>query len=103
MTSSLLTAQSESTPSASALPSSRSATLAERFEAVRAQTEHLCEPLDTEDYVVSSMADVSPTKWHLAHTSWFFETFILASARAGVSLAESAVRLSVQFLLRPGG
>jgi ergothioneine biosynthesis protein EgtB len=51
--------------------------LAERFEAVRAQTERLCEPLDTEDYVVSSMADVSPTKWHLAHTSWFFETFIL--------------------------
>ena len=77
MVSSLLTAQSEPTPSASSLPSSRVATLAERFDAVRAQTEHLCEPLDTEDYVVSSMADVSPTKWHLAHTSWFFETFIL--------------------------
>ena len=55
--------------------------LAQRFEAVRAQTEHLCEPLDTEDYVVSSMPDVSPTKWHLAHTSWFFETFVLAHAR----------------------
>ena len=53
------------------------ASLAERFESVRAQTERLCEPLDTEDYVVSSMPDVSPTKWHLAHTSWFFETFIL--------------------------
>ena len=49
-----------------------------RYTAVRAQTERLCEPLDTEDYVVSSMADVSPTKWHLAHTSWFFETFVLA-------------------------
>ncbi len=52
--------------------------MAERFRTVRAQTEQLCTPLVTEDYVVSSMADVSPTKWHLAHTSWFFETFVLA-------------------------
>jgi ergothioneine biosynthesis protein EgtB len=52
--------------------------LAERYAAVRAQTEALCTPLETEDYVVSSMPDVSPTKWHLAHTSWFFETFVLA-------------------------
>ncbi|MBR9988105.1 MAG: ergothioneine biosynthesis protein EgtB [Gemmatimonadetes bacterium] len=44
---------------------------------VRAQTERLCQPLATEDYVVQSMDDVSPTKWHLAHTSWFFETFLL--------------------------
>jgi ergothioneine biosynthesis protein EgtB len=52
--------------------------LAARYAAVRAQTEALCAPLETEDYVVSSMPDVSPTKWHLAHTSWFFETFVLA-------------------------
>ena len=52
-------------------------TLLERYCAVRRQTEALCEPLETEDYVVSSMPDVSPTKWHLAHTSWFFETFVL--------------------------
>ena len=52
--------------------------LAEQYRAVRAYTERLCDPLETEDYVVSSMADVSPTKWHLAHTSWFFETFVLA-------------------------
>ncbi|MBA3341482.1 MAG: ergothioneine biosynthesis protein EgtB [Gemmatimonadaceae bacterium] len=51
--------------------------LAERYSAVRAQTEALCRPLQVEDYVVSSMTDVSPTKWHLAHTSWFFETFML--------------------------
>jgi ergothioneine biosynthesis protein EgtB len=57
--------------------SGRNDALAIRYAAVRAQTERLCEPLDTEDYVVSSMADVSPTKWHLAHTSWFFETFVL--------------------------
>ena len=49
----------------------------ERYNSIRAQTESLCEPLETEDYVVSSMVDVSPTKWHLAHTSWFFETFVL--------------------------
>jgi len=48
------------------------------FQEVRAFTERLCEPLATEDYVVQSMADVSPTKWHLAHTSWFFEMFVLA-------------------------
>src|SRR3712207_1505984 len=52
--------------------------LAARYAAVRAQTEALCGPLEVEDYVVSSMPDVSPAKWHLAHTSWFFETFVLA-------------------------
>ncbi len=54
------------------------AALAARYRVVRTATEALCQPLVTEDYVVSSMADVSPTKWHLAHTSWFFETFVLA-------------------------
>ena len=49
----------------------------DRFRQVRAFTERLCQPLVTEDYVVQSMPDVSPTKWHLAHTTWFFETFIL--------------------------
>ena len=48
-----------------------------RYAAVRAFTEHLCAPLTTEDYVIQSMTDVSPTKWHLAHASWFFETFVL--------------------------
>ena len=53
-------------------------TLADRYRAVRAWTHVLCEPLVTEDYVVRSMNDVSPTKWHIAHTSWFFETFVLS-------------------------
>ena len=53
------------------------ASLADAYRTVRRFTEHLCEPLATEDYVVQSMPDVSPTKWHLAHTSWFFETFVL--------------------------
>ena len=48
-----------------------------RYRAVRRFTEQLCETLQPEDCVVQSMPDVSPTKWHLAHTSWFFETFIL--------------------------
>ncbi len=51
--------------------------LRDRFAAVRAATVALCAPLEVEDFVVSSMDDVSPTKWHLAHTSWFFETFLL--------------------------
>ena len=50
---------------------------AARYRAVRAFTEALCAPLAVEDYVVQTMADVSPTKWHLAHTTWFFETFVL--------------------------
>jgi len=52
-------------------------TLLHQYQTVRAFTEKICEPLVPEDYVVQSMPDVSPTKWHLAHTSWFFETFLL--------------------------
>ena len=54
-----------------------SAQLRARFHEVRRFSERLCETLQPEDCVVQSMPDVSPTKWHLAHTSWFFETFIL--------------------------
>ena len=57
-------------------------TLIERFKSVRNFTHKLCEPLETEDYVIQSMPDVSPTKWHLAHTSWFFEAFVLSKAMA---------------------
>ena len=52
--------------------------LSESFSQVRRQSVELCEPLLVEDYVVQTMPDVSPPKWHLAHVSWFFETFILA-------------------------
>jgi len=51
--------------------------LAERYREVRGRSEEICRPLQTEDYVVQPVADVSPPKWHLGHTSWFFETFVL--------------------------
>jgi ergothioneine biosynthesis protein EgtB len=47
------------------------------YEDVRKTTEKICSPLITEDYVIQSMPDVSPPKWHLAHTTWFFERVIL--------------------------
>lgn len=57
--------------------------LAERYAAVRAASEKLCEPLVTEDHMLQSMPDASPTRWHLAHTTWFFETFVLTPYCAG--------------------
>ncbi len=47
------------------------------FTETRAQTENICAPLEIEDYVVQPIADVSPPKWHLGHTTWFFEEFVL--------------------------
>jgi ergothioneine biosynthesis protein EgtB len=55
----------------------------ERYQAVRRFTEQLCQPLVAEDYVIQSMPDVSPTKWHLAHVTWFWETFLLAPTIPG--------------------
>lgn len=49
----------------------------EAFHNVRKHSEHICAPLETEDYVPQPVAFVSPPKWHLAHSTWFFETFIL--------------------------
>lgn len=55
-----------------------SVTIAGCYSAVRNYTETLCEPLVVEDYCMQLMEDASPPKWHLAHVTWFFETFILA-------------------------
>lgn len=49
----------------------------ERYQAVRKHSEDLCSPLEIEDYVVQPVAEVSPLKWHLAHTTWFFEELLL--------------------------
>ncbi|MCB9641816.1 MAG: ergothioneine biosynthesis protein EgtB [Myxococcales bacterium] len=52
--------------------------LLQRYQQVRKASEELARPLTVEDQVIQTMPDVSPTKWHLAHTTWFFETFVLA-------------------------
>lgn len=59
-----------------AIVSSKSELL-ESYQQVRSHTQFLCEPLEIEDFVVQPVMDVSPLKWHLGHTTWFFETFIL--------------------------
>lgn len=51
--------------------------LKDKYHSVRRRSEVICATLKTEDYVVQPLVDVSPPKWHLGHTSWFFETFIL--------------------------
>lgn len=56
--------------------------LCDLYRATRAQSLAIAAPLSAEDQAVQSMPDASPTKWHLAHTTWFFETFLLASASA---------------------
>ncbi len=63
--------------------STASGTLAERYAAVRDLTEHLAAPLSPEDQCIQTMDDVSPTKWHRAHTTWFFETFLLKPHHGG--------------------
>lgn len=55
----------------------------ERFRKTRRLSARLCEPLAVEDYVVQTMPDASPAKWHLGHTTWFFENFILSKFESG--------------------
>jgi ergothioneine biosynthesis protein EgtB len=66
--------------------------LAARFCEVRQRTLELVAPLGAEDCAVQSMPDASPAKWHLAHTTWFFETFVLSKAVPGYRCAHPAYR-----------
>ncbi len=61
-------------------------TLLEYYRLVRSRTEGMVEPITPEDAQVQSMSDVSPTKWHLGHTSWFFETFLLGGLKSYESM-----------------
>jgi len=64
-------------PATTGTGATRESALATLFRSVRANTEALAEPLTPEDCAIQSMPDASPVKWHLAHTTWFFETFVL--------------------------
>lgn len=64
----------------------KSALLLKQFKTCREQTEKICAPLELEDYVPQPMADVSPPKWHLAHSTWFFEQFLLSAFKPGYTV-----------------
>ncbi len=71
-------------------PTAQAKMLTQRLHAVRARTESLCTPLAIEDYVIQASEFVSPPKWHLAHTTWFFETFILLPFSPGYRVFDEA-------------
>ncbi|MEZ5381505.1 MAG: ergothioneine biosynthesis protein EgtB [Microthrixaceae bacterium] len=88
------TATSEAVPEAPGGPAAAdaldSSEVVRALMATRALTEALAEPLTPEDQCIQSMPDVSPTKWHRAHTSWFFETFVLGPHLPGYRVVHPA-------------
>ena len=102
MTKSVAAASSLPTPAPSLF--SNSGTLAqnlvEAYLAVRDETERRAAPLSAEDQLIQSMPDASPAKWHRAHTTWFFEQFLLGEHCEGYQPFHPDYALSVQFLLR---
>ncbi len=68
---------------------SRNDAIESHFSEVRAQTLRICKPLQTEDYVIQPVEEVSPPKWHLGHTTWFFENFILIPFKKGYKLFDN--------------
>jgi ergothioneine biosynthesis protein EgtB len=70
--------------------STQTLTPGQRLGTVRARTEALCVPLEIEDYVIQASDSVSPPKWHIAHTTWFFETFILLPFAPGYRVFSDA-------------
>jgi ergothioneine biosynthesis protein EgtB len=74
-------------------PARASFPLLRRYRAVRARTAALAAPLSAEDCALQSMPDASPVKWHLAHTTWFFETFVVAPTLDAYELFDAAYRV----------
>ncbi len=64
-------------------------TLVEQFKACRLKTEEICAPLTAEDHVPQPIVDVSPPKWHLAHSTWFFEQFLLGPFKSGYKVYDT--------------
>ena len=100
MTLSVSSVFAEVKKAASAKAESESAKLAQHFHQVRQHTLTLKQTLSAEDCCVQSMPDASPVKWHLAHTTWFFETFILERFEAGFKPHHPVFRFFIQFLLQ---
>ena len=61
---------------------------------------HLCEPLTPEDMMVQSCPEASPAKWHVAHTTWFFESFVLREFLPGYRVFNAGLSVALQQLLR---
>jgi ergothioneine biosynthesis protein EgtB len=76
----------EPEPMSTTTPPAAQIALAERFRSVRQRTLALCQPLTPEDMMVQSTPEASPLKWHLAHTAWFFESFVLREFQRGYRL-----------------
>jgi ergothioneine biosynthesis protein EgtB len=74
-------------------PNARSVALASRYADVRRMSLALAAPLTAEDCQLQSMPDASPTKWHLAHVTWFFETFVLERFEPGFKPFDAAFRV----------
>src|SRR4051812_16341722 len=85
--------QLQAAPENSSVSDNRHQSLADKFAATRAQTEQLAAPLSAEDCALQSMPDASPVKWHLGHTTWFFEMFVLAPHARGYRLFDPHFRV----------